>query len=247
MPSDAGDEALRVAEMFGDVARSLAANEDLPAILDKIVHLAVKSLADCEFAGISLVENRTITSPSSSGDVPRIVDEIQAEVDEGPCLDAIKDHEVFQTGDLAAEQRWPKFAARAHKETGVCSILSLRLFIEEDTMGSLNLYSTQGDAFDEVDVALGSVFAAHAAVAMSGARQEERLERKAQSRDVIGRAKGILMARSNISDDEAFDTLRRASQRLNLKLVDVAEKIAHGGEGHASSSPSPRTGGGRDR
>ncbi len=95
-------------------------------------------------------------------------------------------------------------------------------------MGALNLYSTSPDAFDEADVALASVFAAHAAVAMSAARREENLERKADSRDLIGRAKGILMARSNLDDEQAFQLLRRASQRLNVKLIKVAEQVVEG-------------------
>ena len=214
--------------MFGEVARSLASHEDEQATLTRIVHLAVEHLDACEFAGISWVAGRKITSPASSNDVPRIVDAIQAEVDEGPCLDAIKEHTVFQTGDLAGEERWPRFAARAHRETGIRSILSLRLFLEEDTMGALNLYATQPDAFDETDVALASVFAAHAAVAMSAARREENLVRKADSRDLIGQAKGMLMARSSLDDKGAFDLLRRASQRLNVKLVKVAEQVVDG-------------------
>ena len=214
--------------MFGEVARSLAMHEDQQATLTKIVHLAVEHLEACEFAGISWVEGRNITSPASSNEVPKIVDAIQVEVDEGPCLDAIKEHAVFQTGDLGGEERWPRFAARAHAETGIRSIVSLRLFLEEDTMGALNLYSTQPDAFDETDVALASVFAAHAAVAMSAARREENLERKADSRDLIGQAKGLLMARSDLDDKGAFDLLRRASQRLNVKLVRVAEQVVDG-------------------
>ena len=39
--------------------------------------------------------------------------------------DRNQEHEVFQTGDLAAEERWSRFATWAHEETGVCSILSL--------------------------------------------------------------------------------------------------------------------------
>lgn len=211
MATEGDAEVVRVAEMFGEVARSLAAHEAPKAALGRIVNLAVEHLQGCEFAGISWVEGRRITSPASSNDIPRIVDSIQAEVDEGPCLDAIRYHEVFQTGDLAGEERWPKFATRAHEETGIHSILSVRLFIEKDTMGSLNLYSTRPHAFDDTDVALASVFAAHAAVATSAASREQNLERKADSRDLIGRAKGILMARSHLTDDEAFDLLRRAS------------------------------------
>lgn len=93
-------------------------------------------------------------------------------------------------------------------------------------MGAPNLYSTTRNAFDDSDVALGSVFAVHASVAMSAARLAETLEQKAQSRDVIGRAKGILMARSGVSDDQAFAMLKAASQRMNVKLRDIAQRIA---------------------
>ncbi|MDQ4070676.1 MAG: GAF and ANTAR domain-containing protein [Actinomycetota bacterium] len=221
------DDVVEVAETFATVARTLAESHGgLQSALDKIVHLAVEHLDACEFAGISLVEKGKITSPASSNDIPKKIDEIQSEVGEGPCVDAIKEHEVFQTGQLKEERRWPRFSERAHQETGVSSILGIRLFLEEDTMGALNLYSTVPDAFDDSDVALGSVFAVHASVAMASARREESLEQKAETRDVIGRAKGILMARAGVGDEEAFAMLRRASQRMNVKLRDVAKQIA---------------------
>jgi len=105
------------------------------------------------------------------------------------------------------------------------SILSFRLFAEEDTMGSLNLYSTKPAAFGDEARELGAVFAAHAAVALSGARKEEQLHEALQSRDVIGQAKGLLMARQNVTSDEAFDMLRKASQRLNVKLTAIATQV----------------------
>lgn len=157
-------------EPFGKIARLLAAAHDVQEVLDAIVRLAVEHLDPCDFAGISFVDGRHITSPASTSEAAGIVDAIQAETDQGPCLDAIKNHEVFQTGDLSTEERWPRFAARANAATGVRSILSLRLFMEADTFGSLNLYSTAFDAFDASDVALGEVFASHAAVAMRAAR-----------------------------------------------------------------------------
>ena len=223
----AAEDVVQVAETFATVARTLAeGQDDLQSALDKIVRLAVDNLDACEFAGISMVEKGKITSPASSNDIPKKVDEIQSETGEGPCIDAIREHEVFQTGELRDERRWPKFSVRAHEETGVCSILSVRLFVEEDTMGALNLYSTTPHAFDDSDVALGTVFAVHASVAMLAARRQESLEQKAQSRDVIGRAKGILMARSGVTDEQAFEMLRTASQRMNVKLRDVAQRIA---------------------
>jgi AmiR/NasT family two-component response regulator len=54
----------------------------------------------------------------------------------------------------------------------------------------------------------------------------EQLAEAMRSRAVIEQAKGILMARSpQLSADEAFDVLRRASQRENVKLRDIAQRI----------------------
>jgi len=51
-----------------------------------------------------------------------------------------------------------------------------------------------------------------------------------QSRAVIKQAKGMLMARSpEMSAEDAFDLLRKASQRENVKLCDIAQRLATAG------------------
>jgi AmiR/NasT family two-component response regulator len=50
------------------------------------------------------------------------------------------------------------------------------------------------------------------------------------SRDVISRAKGMLMERYKIGGDEGFERLRRASKRLNRKVLDLAIEVDAGGE-----------------
>jgi AmiR/NasT family two-component response regulator len=45
------------------------------------------------------------------------------------------------------------------------------------------------------------------------------------SRAEIEQAKGILMVRSRCDADRAFDILRRASQRQNVKLREIAHTI----------------------
>ena len=217
---------VELAQTFADVARVLVAEDDVEATLKKITTLAVETIDGCHHAGVSLVQGRKISTPAASDDVPGQVDAIQYETDQGPCLDAIREHETFRIDDLAAEDRWPKFSKRAAEETGVTSILSFRLFAEEDTLGALNLYSKQAGAFDDEALAVGSVFATHSAVALAGAQHDEQMQKALQTRDVIGQAKGILMAQQDVSADEAFDILRRASQRMNIKLRELAERVA---------------------
>src|SRR5688572_26035525 len=76
MGPGADDELVDVAEMFGEVARQLLGEHRMPETLQRIVQLAVEHLDACEFAGISFVEGKRITSPASSNDLPRVVDAI---------------------------------------------------------------------------------------------------------------------------------------------------------------------------
>ncbi|MEA2505877.1 MAG: hypothetical protein QOH48_495 [Actinomycetota bacterium] len=51
------------------------------------------------------------------------------------------------------------------------------------------------------------------------------LVRAVENRDLIGQAKGILMEREGCSADEAFRMLVEASQRANIKVVNIADEI----------------------
>lgn len=64
------------------------------------------------------------------------------------------------------------------------------------------------------------------------------LQQALETRDVIGQAKGILMIREGITADEAFDILRRASQRSNVKLREVASRVVTAGA-DPSAPPQP--------
>lgn len=219
------EQNLELANNFSEIARKLVAENDAHATLTRIVRLAVDTIDNCQHAGITVIEGRNISSPASSDSIPEIVDRLQAETNEGPCLDAIRNEAVFYTGNLSKDSRWPNFASRAYVESGIESILSFRLFLEGDTMGALNLYSQLRDAFDEHDVAFGTIFATHAAVAWSTAKTIENLRGGITSRQLIGQATGILMARQNVDEEQAFEMLKRASQRLNIKLSSIAERV----------------------
>ena len=52
-----------------------------------------------------------------------------------------------------------------------------------------------------------------------------RLQARLDSLPVIEQAKGILMAQHRCGPDEAFDLLRRASQRANVKVSVLAARI----------------------
>jgi AmiR/NasT family two-component response regulator len=73
--------------------------------------------------------------------------------------------------------------------------------------------------------AANSDLADMAAALLRSEQRGHELTTALEGRDVVGLAKGILMATEIISSDAAFDVLRRASQRENRKLRDVAADL----------------------
>jgi ANTAR domain-containing protein len=67
-----------------------------------------------------------------------------------------------------------------------------------------------------------------------------RLQARLESMPVIEQAKGIIMAQFGWPEDQAFDALRRASQRYNIKVRDLAAKIVAQTARSASAQPQAR-------
>jgi transcriptional regulator with GAF, ATPase, and Fis domain len=223
-----------LAEVFADIARQFEAEASPETTQNRVTQVALTMVDGCDHAGISVVRRRGgVQTVAATDDTAVVVDAIQYETGEGPCLTAIYEHATFLIDDLAEDRRWPAFSRRAVTETGVRSMLSFRLFLQGDTLGALNLYSRRPAAFDERDSAVGTVLAAHAAIAMSAAREHERaqnLEDALQSSREIGMAMGVLMALGRLTQEDAFAQLRSASQHLNRKLREVAADVVETGE-----------------
>lgn len=242
-----------LSEVFADIARQLEAGKEPAEVLRRITASAVAVVPGCDHAAVSIVErDGRIETRAATDDVPRLVDTIQYETGQGPCLETIRQHEASVIHELLRNCRWPEFSRRAAELTGVSSMLSFRLFVEQGTIGALSLYSRRRHAFNEHSRAVGAVLAAHAAVAIVGSQQRERaenLETALRSSREIGIAIGILMARGLTTREHAFDLLREASQHLNIKLRDLASAVADTGElpgvldSGTSRKRSPTTGG----
>ncbi|WP_258062686.1 GAF and ANTAR domain-containing protein [Arthrobacter sp. B0490] len=219
-----------LATELAGLARSLQQEPDGDAILEGFVHAALELVPGADEGSVSVVLGRkNIGSRAPSGDLPRRIDALQMETDEGPCLEAAYKHRTIRVPNMDTEQRWPLFARRA-AEAGARGMLSIQLWVQGDDLGSLNLYSHESDAFTDESENIGLLVASHAAVAFAEAEESRQLKAAVHSRDLIGQAKGILMERHKITGPQAFIALSLASQRTNTKLLKVAEHLVNSGE-----------------
>jgi GAF domain-containing protein len=205
--------------------RAMQEEPDTKGTLDRAVTTATEIIDGCDLAGISIVHAAGIDTASASDESLKRVDELQYVLGQGPCLDALQDHETVHSPDLLADERWPEWGAHVAEEIGAGSIVSYRLFANRHSLGALNLYSRKTHAFSSDDIYHGLALAAHVAVALAASQKEEHLERAVTSRTVIGQAEGILMERFGIDAEQAFNVLRRVSQDRNVKLNLIAEEL----------------------
>jgi GAF domain-containing protein len=219
-----------LAGRLSDLARVLQDEDGVGETLRAIVDAAVGTVPGAQYAALSMVERRReIHTRAGTADVVYKVDQVQYDTGEGPCLSAVYEQQTVSLPDMSTEARWPKFTGRT-AELGVLSMLSFQLYVQQDNLGALNLYSEHRNAFDDDSEHIGLLFASHAAVAMSGAQQQEHLRQAITARDLIGQAKGILMERHKLTSHQAFSLLSRASQQTNTKLIDVARALTDTGE-----------------
>ncbi|KJK40113.1 antitermination regulator [Lentzea aerocolonigenes] len=207
--------------MLGGVARTLQAEPDVVTTLRAIVKAAVDYVPGAEHAGISLVERGKIRTVAPTSGIVETIDQLQYDLREGPCHDAIAEHQTYRTGNVGDEPRWPAFGPAA-ASVSIHSLLSYRLFVTDRTLGALNLYSSRANAFDEQTEEDGRLFATHAAIALIGAQREAQFGFAIENRDIISTAKGILMERHDLDAAFAFRMLVEASQSTNVKLHQAA-------------------------
>jgi len=213
------------AESFARLSAELLATRDEAVTVQTLVDRSLTLVPGIDHASMTVPDRKRGRTLASTSDVASRCDALQYELNEGPCVEALVDHEWYRSGDVARDPRWPRWGPRAAAE-GVGSLVSVRLAIGEHPIGALNLYSETTGGFADTD-ALDVVFlyALHAAAAMNAAKELAGLQTAMQHRHTIGVAQGILVERYNISLERSFDLLRRYSSTHNQKLRDVAAYV----------------------
>ncbi len=228
--------AQALARQFYDLNDHLLAGGSRERAMQRLVELAVAAVPGCAWAGVTTyTPSKGAKGLASSDPISVTVDEIQHELDEGPCVTAavIDSFASVQVEDIDKESRWPRFCALVAERTPVRSIMSFHLTGDQaPARSALNLYGPEPQVFTGESFDVGALFATHAGALMLhsySAHQVTNLNAALTSSREIGMAIGILMAMHRITSEEAFEMLSVASQHLNRKLRDVADDVARTG------------------
>ncbi|OBJ34153.1 antitermination regulator [Mycobacterium colombiense] len=229
-----GGEKADPATVFAALAEIIYQGSDVNQMYAAICVAATLTVRGCDHASLLVRENDKYVTVGASDRLAEAIDDLERRAGDGPCIDAIEEETPQIDTDLTTPSLWPKLAALLVAETPVRGAMGFRLLVDKRKGAALNLFSDTPNMFDAESAGRAAVQAAFASVAINAVNKGEdaaSLRRGLISNREIGKAVGMLMMLHEMSEDDAFDLLRRHSQALNVKLAEVArEVIEHRGQ-----------------
>lgn len=231
VPLATPEELLGLLTQLGAV---LLSAETVDSTVELVTRLAKETIASTVGAGVTVVDLRGKRSTAASDVLVEQADQIQYDLDTGPCLTAWRDQVPVRVDDVDAETRWPQWTA-AVGALGLRSVLSVPLIAGDVSIGAIKVYSQQPHVYDERSARLLALFAKQAAILLTNTLTLADAQQTSvqvvvalENRDIIGQAKGVLIAQGAADPDLAFGMLASASQRSNVKLHEVARQVVAG-------------------
>ncbi|MCV7379554.1 antitermination regulator [Mycobacterium alsense] len=223
-----GDGRADPATVFAALAEIIYQGSDATEMYAAICVAATLAIRGCDHASLLVRDNDRYVTVGASDAIAHRIDELERRAGDGPCIDAIEEETPQIDPDLTSPSLWPKLAAILVEETPVRGAMGFRLLVEKRKGAALNLFSDTPNVFDAESAGRAAVLAAFASVAINAVAKGQdaaTLRRGLLSNREIGKAVGMLMLLHDLSEDQAFDMLRRHSQALNVKLAEVARAV----------------------
>jgi hypothetical protein len=192
--------------------------------------------------GVTVVRQRKPGVVASSDHRARALDELQNAFDDGPCLTALRRHEIVLVPDLSREGRWPEYLGVA-REQGIGFILAIPLELSGEAEAVVNLYAEKADSLSPLDTDTARNFVANAAKSLRLALKLGNLQDASddmaaamKSRATIDMAVGVIMAQNRCTQDEAISELTRSSGARNTRLRETAAVVVGAVSGKGSEA-----------
>jgi hypothetical protein len=224
--SDPGDVGV------GLLRAVLADDANLEAALRRVAAAAQSVVPAASDAAVALLQRTRFTAVGATSERADDLERAQHGAGSGPSIAAATTSEPVNL-DVALLGGHRGAFIDAASAAGIGRVLALPLCPPSSgCVGSLTFYAESQAAFDSAGESAARAFAAEASITVANVgaywaalAESRQLLEAMSSRAVIEQAKGVLMARSGCSPHEAFDMLRRASQRENRKLRVIAADI----------------------
>ncbi|MEH1057432.1 GAF and ANTAR domain-containing protein [Micromonospora sp. CPCC 206171] len=221
---------LETAGLLRELTAGLIATDDFDEALARLVRIARDAVPDVTWCGFTALRAGEPAGVAASDADLAELDDLR-HGPESPAMSAIGRREMTVAQDLAVEDRWPGWTARA-RGLGVRGVISAPVDVDEQAIGVINLYTDSAGTFTTRHQLTAMLLAEHAGLLLAAVRdrvkQAERageLDESLLEKGVVGQAVGVIMTQRGCPAPEALDVLRNAASSLDIPLREVAERL----------------------
>lgn len=235
MPEDDSRLLEVLSVLTSQLVTDTATDNDVVQALGRVCDAGV-SLLDATAAGIMLVDPRGgIAVAAASDERARVVELLQTQLLQGPCVDSIVAAEVIEESNLQdAKGRWPEFTAAA-SEAGYRSVLAIPLLFDGRAVGGINLLYSSERTFSDHNRQLGTILGRLVVLHLvreDDSRRSDRLTERIlgllQDRVQIEHAIGLIVGTLSIPVGDSWELLDSAARERGLSLSEMARALTVG-------------------
>jgi GAF domain-containing protein len=225
----------QLAETLADITARLLEQVDEEALL-RLILRACTEMLDVPAAGVLLADPRGgIAVAAVSDERTRFLEVLQAQTEQGPCVESIRTNRMVGSADLTAEtDRWPGLATAALR-ADFRAVFSVPMRLDGQSIGGLNLLYTRTGRPPAWQLTIAQVLADLGTLGLvqeHGMRRGDRLAERAltafNDRVHLSQAVGLVAGTLGLSVDEARAAVHRHAQRRSTSARDVAHALTSG-------------------
>ncbi|MER7537575.1 GAF and ANTAR domain-containing protein [Streptomyces sp. NPDC097704] len=221
-----------ITEAFVSLTDTVADDVDPLTLLRRLADHCVL-LTGMDAAGVMLANARgRLQSAVVTEERVEITEMFQAQVDEGPCIDAYTRGEPVLAEDLEQGERWPAFTPLA-RAAGFSAAHSFPLGLHGQNIGALNLLARTPTPCPPEDVRLLKALAGTATTSVLTWSSEPlrpydivtRAQAALSAKSVLDIAAGMLAATAGITPAEGGQRMRAYAAVHHRRPADVADDL----------------------
>jgi GAF domain-containing protein len=220
-----------VAAHVRQLRATLSATGDLLVGLQRVTE-ATRTVVRVDGAGLTLVhEDGRPRWVAVSDAAVELLEQVQHDFGEGPCLAAFAEDRVVAVEDLAAAPVWDRIAAVV-AGLQVRGVLSVPVRLAGQPVGTLDVSAARPRAWSVEEVeAVGAFATLTAELIRTGVELAVRDLEVAQLRQALAnrvwieQAKGVLAATQGVTPEAAFGQLRARARSARRRLADLAREV----------------------
>ncbi|MEU4805039.1 GAF and ANTAR domain-containing protein [Actinosynnema sp. NPDC023587] len=225
----------QIAAALSDITAKLVDGHDADAVL-RMVTAACTRLLDASATGVMLVDPRGgIKVVAASDERARFVELLQSQIEEGPCVDCIRDGTVVSAADLAREpDRWPGFTPAA-TAAGYRAVHAIPMRLDNRTLGGLNVLFTGTAHWARWQEDLARALADLAVLGLSQEGDSRRVDRLVEQtltamndRVRLAHATGLVAGGLDLDPERASALIHEHAAQRRTPVRDITRALVDG-------------------